>query len=230
MEKRNSRRADAGDRSRAKAALSQIMPTPRPVASRMYGVPASPTRAGREADRPQSRRVQQGLLSGASSIRFQNRQQRYSGAGVVVPVEPRDGEEMRHLPQEHDPEQHERGERDLSGGGGPPDDGRQRARHGAHQGCQRRARLERCVQQNVTAQGKRRDARRDAVGLPRPAARSRRWPAESRTRPPCRHADAHPATAVCSCGASARLCGVPRPGSGLRLRQRPGPFRSTYAR
>jgi hypothetical protein len=80
--------------------------------------------------------------------------------GVVVAVQPGDGQEVRHLPQEHDAEEQPGFLREGVGGGGPADDRRQRARYGAYDGGERGAQLERRVEPDVDDQrGERHEGR-----------------------------------------------------------------------
>src|SRR4029453_19012880 len=89
-------------------------------------------------------------MCGTTSVGLEHRQQRDAGARVVVAIHPRDGEEVRHLPEEYDPEKHERGRRDAAGGSGPADHWRKRAWNGTHESGQRGGKLQRRVDEDVT--------------------------------------------------------------------------------
>jgi hypothetical protein len=74
-----------------------------------------------DADRPQGGGIEQRLPAGAAAIGFRDRQQRNAGGRIVVAIQPRDGQEVRHLPHEHDAEEHQRRQRDLAGRRAPTD-------------------------------------------------------------------------------------------------------------
>ena len=69
--------------------------------------------------------------------------------GVVGAVEPADGHEVRELPDEEDGEERHGGPLDDTAGGGPSDEGRERAGEGSDEGVKRGDALERSVDGDV---------------------------------------------------------------------------------
>ena len=120
-------------------------------------MPARPIRLGHEAHRQQRRGVGRHLVAGAAAVRLEHRQHREAGAPVVVLEQPGDGQEVRHLPQEDDREQHPRLARQRVRRRRPADHRRQRARDRADDGRERRAQLERRVEDDVGEQRHERD-------------------------------------------------------------------------
>src|SRR5687768_14047868 len=84
-----------------------------------------------QADGPERRRVEKCLPSRSPSIRFYDRQQRNACVPIVVLVHPRDGEEVRHLPEEDDAEEDDCWQGDVARCGSPADHWWQRTRYRA---------------------------------------------------------------------------------------------------
>ena len=157
IELRNNRRAESIVRvtanSRRRPAVS------RRARSRPRGRWARTGRSASASSSPgQARRVEHRLAPGGAPIGLNHRQQRDTRPRVFVAVHPGDGQKVRHLPHEDDPEQHPPGQRQAVGGGAPADHRRQRARQGPDNGRERGAELERRIEPDVAGQGQERHA------------------------------------------------------------------------
>ena len=179
-----------------------------------------------DADRPERGGVQKCLPAGPAAVRFNDGQQWNAGARVVVLVHPRDGEEVRHLPEEDDAEEHDRGQRDAARRGRPSDDWRQRTGHRTDECRERRACLQRRVHEHVTAQRQR--PRRPQPRASRPERQFHESDCREQATKPRAFCDAEAAArqaAARSCGACACPSRVPRPDSAPRRRQPRAPSR-----
>ena len=115
---------------------------------------------------------------------------------VVLAIHPRDREHVRHLPEEHDREEHPRFDRQRARGGRPPDHRRERAGHRSDDGRERRPPLALLATQATARCGplerlRRFDAFRARRSLCRLRPSSARWIHRIHgspwcRRPPCR--------------------------------------------
>ena len=157
MEKKNRRRAVLERALAGERAAESDEANPQQRRHHAVGPAGQANHRGHDADRPQRGRVEQGLLAGAAAVGFGDRQERDARFRVIVAIHPRDRQEVRHLPEEHDAEQDQRRQRHVAGGRAPSDHGRQGAGHRANQRGQRRARLERRIHEDVAQVRERRD-------------------------------------------------------------------------
>src|SRR5262249_22198287 len=105
--------------------------------------------AGRDEQQSGEEHLRGGLDAGV----VDDGQHTDAGASVVFAVDPRDGEEVRKLPEELNREERPEFGGDASGGGDPTEAGGHRAGKCSDEGRQRGHALERCVDESVTECG-----------------------------------------------------------------------------
>src|SRR6185437_7881301 len=109
----------------------------------------------------------EGFEGGGPAVGLHDGEHADAGFGVVVAVEPRDGHEVRELPDEEDGEEGDSLPFDDAAGSGPAEERGQGSGEGSDEGGQRGDALERGVDPDVEESGEQGEAAGDQIGFER---------------------------------------------------------------
>ncbi len=130
--------------------LNQSSPQPSSNAPAKYVQPDIPIIVGTSVTGSERQSVEDDGEHGGAAIAFHHRQHAHAGALVVLAIQPRDGVEVRELPQKHDGEQHEGFSVEVAANGGPAQHRRHGSRKCAEEGTHRVHHLHRAYRPSGT--------------------------------------------------------------------------------